>query len=322
MISGSTAITIGNFDGVHLGHAALLRRCRTLAARVVVMAFDPHPAAVLSPGNEPSRLTSFDRRAELLRSLGADEVVRLDPADGTLSLTAAEFISRVVGRHKPAWFVEGPDFHFGKGRTGTIETLRELGAGHGFKVDVVDPIDAPMADGAIVRVSSTLIRWLVQHGRVNDAAALLGRPHEIAGTVTRGDRLGRVLGFPTANLTVAHGVMLPPDGVYAACAVMSGGERALAALSIGVRPTFAGHDRRIEAHLIALDGGKWTPPTLAPEYGWPLRLELVAWVRDQVRFAGREALVAQIERDCRRVVELLAHCEGDGGVCVPVETHA
>ncbi len=315
-----TAITIGNFDGVHRGHAALLRRCRALAARVVVMAFDPHPAAVLAPGKEPARLTTFARRAELLRQLGADEVVRLDPADGTLGLLAPDFIARVVERHKPSWFVEGPDFRFGKGRAGDIDTLRELGERHAFGVDLVEHVDADMADGSVVRVSSTLVRWLVQHGRVSDAAALMARPHELAGTVTRGDRLGRVLGFPTANLSNEGGVMLPADGVYAARAITPGGRSAIAAISIGVRPTFAGLDRRVEAHLLSDDGGKWTPAPGADEYGWPLRLELVAWVRDQVRFAGREALVAQIERDCRRVSELLSPREP--ALAGSMESHA
>lgn len=294
-------MTIGNFDGVHRGHAALIHRARALAeplgARVVAVTFDPHPAAILRPGSAPQPLMDFDRRSELLRSLGVDDVVRLQATPELLARSPAEFVADLVKQLHPAAFVEGPDFRFGNGRRGTLDTLRSLGAVHGFTVEVVGPIEVVLADLTIVRASSSLARWLLAHGRVADAAAVLGRWHEIRATVERGDQRGRTIGFPTANLRTDS--PLPGDGVYAAWATLPGGIRRPAALSVGVKPTFSGRARVAEAHLLNHDHAG------LPEYGWPISIELVAWVRDQVRFGSSAELVAQLARDCHRVRLLL-----------------
>ena len=304
-----TVITIGNFDGVHLGHAALLARARGLAGssapdgeggRVVAMTFDPHPASVLRPERTPPALAPVAARERQLRLMGADDVVRLNPADGVLNVSARDFVQSLVAHFGPAAFVEGPDFHFGKGREGNVRTLADLGREFGFRVEVVEPVEVALVDGSIVTASSTLARWLVGHGRVADAARVLGRPFELEGTVVQGDRKGRTIGFPTANLRLGpewDGVGLPKDGVYTATAVLPGGAELPAMLNIGHRPTLAGVEHRIEAHV--LTHARAEQPGAASEYGWPMTLRLTGWLRDQVRFPSFPALAAQLERDRR-----------------------
>ncbi len=308
----ATAVTIGNFDGVHAGHAALVRRARELVGdrgRVVALAFDPHPAGVLRPGGGPARLTTYARRAELLGALGVDEVVRLDPTRALLGMGADEFVARVVRDWAPDVIVEGRDFCFGRGRSGDVGTLRTLGGVHGFVVEVVDPVRVALTDQSVVVASSSVARWLLEYGRVRDIAVVLGRSYELAGEVVRGDRLGRTIGFPTANIDCE--TTPPCDGVYAAVATLPDGRRVDAALSVGTRETFDGTDRRVEAFVMGV-GEADEDGALAgmAEYGWRLRLELVGWVRDQARFASVDALVEQMGRDCARAGEMLA---GIGG---------
>lgn len=317
-----TAITIGNFDGVHVGHAALITRARHHAGatgRVLALAFDPHPLTRIAPAAAPARLTSFEHRAALLRELGADEVVRLQPSDEFLSTSPREFIERVVATYRPAAIVEGADFHFGKGRAGNVATLRELGAALGFAVDIVDAVGVAISDHTIVRASSTMIRWLISHGRVTDASHLLGRNYELQGTVERGDQRGRTIGFPTANLHQANdaALLLPADGVYAGLVRLPDGRRLPAAVNVGSRPTFQGVDRRVEAHVI--DARTGAPAAGLAEYGWSLTLEFVAFVRDQVRFPGIDALRQQLERD-RRACLALARDLLDSSAATPAAT--
>lgn len=294
-----TVLSIGNFDGVHIGHAALLHRARELAGvdgRVVAISFDPHPATILRPERTPPRLTTFARREELLRGLGADVVEKLEPTPAILAMSAEEFIRGLVARHEPAWIIEGPDFHFGKGRSGTLDLLRSLGAANGYSLHVEPSVKLGLHDQLIAPASSSLTRWLLANGRVADAALVLGRPHRLEGVVVRGDQRGRTIGFPTANLDSE--VMPPADGVYAAIATLPDGRTHPAALNIGTRPTFQGIDRRVEAHLIGAAG--------LPEYGWRLSLDVVAFVRDQVRFDSIQRLTEQLRRDCDRAAEMLA----------------
>lgn len=317
MENGRSVISIGNFDGVHVGHAALIRRARRIAdeasrarggaaLRVVAMAFDPHPAVLLRPSSAPPAIMAFSRRAELLRELGADEVIRLEPTPALLDQSSAEFIAGIVRTHRPLAFVEGHDFHFGKGRGGNIGVLRELGTQHGFEVDIVEPVEVALTDHQLARASSSLVRWLLSMARARDAAIVLGRPHELNGGVVQGDRRGRTIGFPTANLATAD--LLPADGVYACAAILPDGSRYAAALNIGARPTFNGVERRVEAHLIGAPGRPDAPALEGlPEYAWPLRLEVHAWLRDQVKFDGVGSLVGQLRRDCARAVEIVAH---------------
>ncbi len=298
---GATVVMIGNFDGVHIGHAALAALARQSAGpggRVVALVFHPHPLALLNPDEAPLELTTFDQRQRLLRSLGIDEVVQLRPTKALLGLAPRSFLEKVVEDWNPRCIVEGVDFRFGRGRVGDVRALEELGRELGFSVDVVGAVEAALTDGSTVRASSTLARWLVTHGRVGDAARVLGRPYELAGIVVRGDRRGRLLGFPTANLDTPN--LIPGDGVYAGAAVLPDGSRHAAAIHIGVRSTFDDQRRTVEAFIVDWAG----PGADSPEYGWTLRLEVSAFLRDQKRFEGADDLVEQIERDVRRVRDL------------------
>ena len=311
-----TAITIGNFDGVHIGHAALVRRARDLVGetgRVLVLTFDPHPGSVLRPGGAPPRLTTFEHRADLLRALGADDVVRLEPTRDLLGLDPTAFLRRAVDQHTPGVIVEGPDFRFGKDRAGDVDTLRTLGEDLGFEVSIVDPVAQALRDQSVVRVSSSITRWAIAHGRVRDAALLLGRPYELPGSVVRGDRRGRQLGLPTANIVSA--CMSPADGVYAGILRVPDGRVWAAAVNVGERPTFDGPAHRVEAHLLDVEPGAsasaeqtdhpWAPIVGLPEYGWSCTLELIGWVRDQARFGTPALLAEQIGRDCERVRQII-----------------
>lgn len=299
-------VTIGVFDGVHAGHVALLRRARQRAhaaghpVPVVVLAFDPHPLTTLRPDHAPPRLTTFEQRAALMRQAGADDVRRLAPTPELLNLTPDMFVERHVLPLKPLAVVEGTTFRFGHRRCGDVDTLRRLGKRHGFDVEAVEPVSVALTDATIVPASSTLARWLIAHGRVGDAAAVLTRPYELSGLVKPGARRGRALGYPTANLE--HACLMPGDGVYAAIARLPSGAEWPAAVSVGTKPTFGPSGRVVEAFIM-------TPPT-SPEavpdaYGWPLTLRFVAFVRDQVCFDSPEELRAQMARDCERIRQLL-----------------
>lgn len=303
-------ITIGNFDGVHSGHAALLGEARQAASRLgaslVALAFYPSPRAVLKPGSEPDLLTSWDRRRALLLEAGADEVDRLDPASGVLGLPPEAFIDSLASRWEIAAFVEGPDFRFGAKRAGDVGTLRRIGSARGFEAIVVEPHEVALTDLTLVPASSTVARWLIAHGRMRDAAIVLGRPHRIEGLVVRGDRRGRELGMPTANLET--GILPPRDGVYSAIATTTGGKRVAAALSVGTKPMFEGGERTVEAHLVG-----WSPERGMDEYGWPLTLDVVSFERDQMRFESVDALVSQMWRDVERIKERCAEAISSEG---------
>jgi riboflavin kinase / FMN adenylyltransferase len=307
-----SVITIGNFDGVHLGHAALVARARSIAesagngARVVAMAFDPHPLTMLRPEEAPARLTTFEQRAALLGREGADEVVRLEPTGNLLGLDPEEFVQGVVRDLEPVAFVEGMDFRFGRGRAGDVRLLAELGRQLGFVVEAVDPpVEVTLSDHTVVRASSRLTRWLLEHGRVIDAAIVLGRTYEIHGRVVRGEQRGRLIGFPTVNIESA--CMAPGDGVYGGAATLPDGRRLAAAISVGTKPTFGGTTRAVEAFLLdAPTEGESGAKRIAgtPEYGWPIRLSFEHWIRDQVRFDSVGALLEQMARDCDSIRQL------------------
>ena len=301
---GPTVVTIGNFDGVHLGHGALVRRARAIAdaaatggarPRVVALAFYPHPASVLAPGREPTVVSTLEQRSRWLREVGADEVLGLDPSREMLGRTPEEFVRWVVDRFAPIAMVEGTDFHFGKGRAGSVRTLADLGARFGFTVEVVAPVEVALTDQTIVTASSSITRWLLDHGRVRDAMAVLGRPYALAGTVVRGDQRGRTIGFPTANVETVQAI--PADGVYAGFAILPDGRRRAAAVHVGPRATFDCVKRTVEAYIL-----DWAGPIAegAPEYGWPITVEFTGWLRGQARFDSVGALVAQMHRDVAR----------------------
>lgn len=292
------AACIGNFDGVHRGHAALLAAARGRVGsggRVVAVTFDPPPAEVLGRPGPQRRLANAERRGALLREAGADEVLLLATTPELLGLDPQAFILRLRSIVPFGLVAEGPDFRFGRGRSGGLDTLAAIGDREGFEVVEVPAVEVPLPDGTLVPVRSSIVRWLLARGRVSDAAALLGRSHLVAGRVVRGDQRGRHLGCPTANLE--HGqVMLPREGVYAGVATLPDGREAAAAISVGRKETFASADAQAvcEAHLIGVD-------LPLDAYGWPLELAFGRWIRGQAPFPSAESLVAQMARDLAAV---------------------
>lgn len=295
-LPAGAVVSIGNFDGVHRGHQHLLRRAKDLktatgASATVVVTFEPHPRTVLRPQNVPARLSSAARKRELLAQAGVDALVVLAPSRDVLDLSAEQFWQILRDAVRPAHLVEGASFTFGKDRLGTIDRLREWSAADGVQLHVIDPVTVPLLNMLEAPASSSMIRWLLERGRVRDAAICLGRPHELEGLVVRGARRGRELGTPTANLK-CDGQLVPADGVYAGrCSV--DGRAWPAAVSIGTNPTFGENPRTVEAHLIGFSGDL---------YGRTLRLQLLDWQREQRTFAGIEPLKAGIAQDLRETL--------------------
>ena len=283
-------LTIGNFDGVHLGHRRLIARAGELSQDrpAVVMCFDPHPMAVLNPRQRPGVLTPMDMKLKLLEEAGADAAAIVPVDRAMLELSAEQFVREmIVARFRPRAVVEGPTFGFGKNREGDPEMLRELGLRYGFAVDIVPGVQRELhGHHEPVTISSTLIRRLIGGGAVESAAECLGRPYRLAGRLVPGRAVGRTIGFPTANLAVA-GQLVPADGVYAAvarCESFTGP----AAVSIGAPVTFEVRESAIEAHLIGFSG------TLGDE---AMELDMVARLRGIEKFESVETLVEQIGRD-------------------------
>lgn len=280
------AVAIGNFDGVHRGHARIVERLRANAQAVggpaVVFTFDPHPAMILRPEAAPQPLTWIDRKAELLADLGVDAMIACQTDEALLALTPEEFFTRIVlGRLDAKALVEGPNFAFGRGRRGTIELLRSLSDQARVALEVVEPI----WDGGEI-VSSSRVRRLVAAGEVGEAARLLTAPYRIRGLVTHGAGRGAKLGFPTANLAGVD-TLLPAIGVYAG-AVIFAGKRFAAAINIGPNPTFGEQAVKLEVHLLDYSG---------PLYGQTLEVDFLARLRDIRPFPGVEALRAQLTED-------------------------
>lgn len=283
-------LAVGNFDGVHRGHAALLGRLKALAGEVGALAlaltFDPPPAEVLRPEKAPVPLTWLDRKIELIREAGADDVGVFQTGRWLLGLTAREFFDRVVlGQFGARGMVEGPTFGFGRDRGGDARLLGDWCRDAGLTFAIAEPT---VLDGQIV--SSTRIRHALAEGRVAEAAALLGRPHRLRGVVVRGAGRGAGLGFPTANLG-GIGVQVPADGVYAARAIFepeAGRLPCPAAVHIGPNATFGARMRTVEAHLIGFDGDL---------YGRPLGLDLIDFLRPSRKFADVADLLGQIRAD-------------------------
>ena len=287
-----SSISIGNFDGVHLGHQALVSHAQACASgsRVIVVTFEPHPSLILRPGATPKRLTTAMERRKRLLEAGADEVRELIPTPELLAMDAEGFIDFLQQELDFDVIVEGPDFRFARGRSAGIQELQAIGARRGFRVELLQPVTTVLEDRSEPAVRSTLVRWLLENRRPVDAARALGRPYRLSGAVVQGEQRGRTLGFPTANLD--HGeLMLPGDGVYAGVGVLPDGSRRAAAVSIGTNPTFAGEGRVCEVHLIDHEGP-------LNDYGWTLELDLIRFLRDQLLCEDVTQLLGQMERDC------------------------
>lgn len=296
-LPAGSVISIGNFDGVHRGHQHLLARARAIKASIsapalAVVTFEPHPLTVLRPDKAPPRLTSPAMKRDLLEAQGVDAMVVLPPSEEVLNLSAEAFWRLLRDEVRPSHLVEGSSFNFGKGRGGTIDKLRAWAAESDVRLEVVDAVKAPLLDLQVVPVSSSTVRFLLDGGRVRDAAICLGRPYALEGKVVSGAARGRELGVPTANLD-CNAQLVPAEGVYAGRCTVDG--RAWpAAVSIGTNPTFGANPRTVEAHLVGFSGDL---------YGRTLRVELLDWQREQRTFAGIEALKQWIAQDIALTVE-------------------
>jgi riboflavin kinase / FMN adenylyltransferase len=297
---GGSAVTIGAYDGVHLGHRALLaqlrRRAEDESLTTVVVTFDRHPASVVRRDSAPLLLCDIDQKLELLESAGVDRTVVIPFDDHRANETAEEFVHEVIERGLGARVVVvGEDFHFGHGRKGNVSLLREMGVVSGFSVEGVALHGADVLPDAGVEgassISSTRIRRLVADGRVEDAATLLGRSHQVRGTVVHGDnRGGTELGFPTANLDCPPNIALPASGIYAGWYQRPDGTRWRTAVSVGRRPTFYDENGPllVEAFLLDFSGDL---------YGEEGQVSFVGRLRDELAFDSVDALVSQMGRD-------------------------
>ena len=300
-IPPGSIMSIGNFDGLHRGHARIIETMKSVrggmtSQRLAVVTFEPHPLTVLRPELAPPRLTPPALKRTLLEQAGVDDYVILPPTRDVLGLAAEEFWRILKDDVRVAHLIEGPSFNFGKDRKGTIARLREWSAGTDVKLQVVEPVNVVLLDLQIAPVSSSLIRWLLAHGRARDAAICLGRPYVLEGKVVLGHQRGRTIGIPTINLDCGD-QLIPADGVYVGKCIIDRATR-LAAVSIGNAPTFEDATWQIEAHLLDFAGDL---------YDRTVQLEMIDWLREQRRFRAMEELTAQIERDiraCRSRAEL------------------
>lgn len=298
-------LTIGNFDGFHRAHRRIVEQARSLARTsshprsgskaavppVVVLTFEPHPLSVVAPQRTPARLTTLDQKLHLLSEAGVDVVVVARSEPKLLGLEAERFVEDILMRlFGPTHIVEGPSFGFGRARQGTPELLTRVAARFGCDVQIVDPVTITLEDSESVMVSSSLTRTLVSSGRVHDASLCLGRPYRLTGTVIEGDRRGRTIGFPTANLGDV-GQLLPGDGVYAGHVTVAGIAHA-AAISIGSTPTFGESAPKFEAHLLDFNDDL---------YGQSVHIDFERRLRDQCKFASAADLTDQLHRDVEAV---------------------
>ncbi|MCA1335082.1 bifunctional riboflavin kinase/FAD synthetase [Pseudooceanicola marinus] len=290
---------IGNFDGVHLGHQAVIDIARAeadkLGAPLGIMTFEPHPRQVFAPNSPPFRLTNAASRAHRLEKLGVDMLYELSFTHALAALSPQDFVEKVIVkglglRH----VVVGADFHFGAKRAGNVEILKEFGKKYGFGVSV-----AQLLESGEREISSTEIRTALAEGRPRDAAAMLGHWHRIEGTVIRGDQRGRDLGFPTANMAIS-GLHRPRFGIYAALVdVLTGPHKGsyLSAANLGMRPMFDGEEPNLESYLFDFRGDL---------YGCEISVGLVEFLRPEMKFDGIQSLIEQMDRDCAQAREILA----------------
>jgi riboflavin kinase/FMN adenylyltransferase len=295
-----TAVTIGAYDGVHLGHQALLRdlseRATAAGLTIVVVTFDKHPASVVRPESAPKQLIDLEQKLELLADCGIERTMVVPFDRERANESADDFVKEVlVDALSARLVVIGEDFHFGKDRGGNVSKMTELGRQYGFEV-----VGVGLTGDEVSVVSSTRIRALVADGDVEGAAALLGRPHEVRGPVVHGDgRGGPLLGFPTANLAVGADIALPADGIYAGYFTRRDASVHQAAISVGRRPTFyepGSAPVLVEAYLLHFDDDL---------YGEPGRVSFVRHLREDRQFDSVEDLISQMQRDVEAAERLL-----------------
>jgi len=303
-------LTIGNFDGVHLGHQAILAAAKDLAVRasseLVVMTFEPHPVAILHPEKAPARLTPLPLKKYLLEQQNVDCLIILKDSANLLKLSPADFIDKFLVKHiQPAVVVEGETFNFGAGRAGSVQTLRDLGKQKGFDALTVPQKEIKFSTGVSVKISSSIIRGLLAEGNVTDASLALSRPYRLTGRIIPGKGKGRHLGFPTLNMEKSN-QLVPAEGVYAGLVevsdtceqVVKSKQKLLAVFSIGRSETLGpDHPLLIEAHLLAENAekisGKW------------LAMDFIHYIRLQQKFAAESGLAAQIAKDCQTAKNIL-----------------
>jgi riboflavin kinase/FMN adenylyltransferase len=301
--TGPSAVSIGAYDGVHLGHRAVIAEVRRLAEdrglQTVVVTFDKHPAQVVRPESAPRLLTDLDQKLELLAGVGVDTTYVIHFDEERAAEPAADFVDDVLVSCLDARFVVvGEDFHFGHRRGGNVELLTSMGATRGFAVEGLELVGADGVPGG-EKVSSTAIRALLTAGDIGQANALLGRPHEVRGIVEHGDARGRDLGFPTANIAVPAEILLPADGIYAGWLERADGTVHPTAMSLGHRPTFYERPEGaplLECHLIDFSGDL---------YGEHVKVRFLERLRGEERFDSVDALIAQMAADVERTRELV-----------------
>ena len=289
-------VALGNFDGFHLGHQAVVgravARARSEGRPALVATFDPHPVRYFKPDSPPFRLTTLDQRERLFAAAGADAMVVFEFDAALAALTAEGFVAeRLLDRIGVGGVVTGEDFTFGKAKSGTVDVLTRLGVQHGFSVETVGPV---ALEG--VAVSSSRIRDLLSAGDPRGAAKLLTRPFTVAGTVQHGDKLGRTIGYPTANLDMGK-YLRPAYGIYAVRGRLADGRVLDGAANLGIRPSFDPPKELLEPYFFDFSEDL---------YGQPIEVELVDYLRPEAKFDTLEALTAQMDADCARARTILA----------------
>ncbi|MFA5554450.1 MAG: bifunctional riboflavin kinase/FAD synthetase [Phycisphaerae bacterium] len=303
-----SVVSIGNFDGLHIGHRQILqialKTARQNKAKSIVISFDPHPAAVLNPQKAPAIITPGPLKQRLFEEIGVDCWLKLHSSPKILSLAAQDFIKQVVLKPiNPCVLVEGEDFRFGQNRQGDVKLLKEIGSSCGFEVIEVPAITIELEQ--TVRISSTMIRYMLHSGEVSDAAAAMGRPYRLIGKIIRGRGKGKELGFPTLNMDKPE-QLIPAEGVYAGLVSIADSyeqacraeDKIPAAFSIGQARTFADeHPMLIEAHLFINPESDFTGKYMA--------MDFVEHIRPQHKFSSVEELSHQIKKDCEKAKEIL-----------------
>jgi riboflavin kinase/FMN adenylyltransferase len=305
-----SVLTIGNFDGVHLGHREILSAAKQAAQKSQVecfaMTFEPHPVAVLYPEKAPGVLTPLEIKKHLIAQSGTDCLIVLKDSAELLNLSPEDFVGRfLVENIHPSMVVEGHDFNFGAKRAGNIDTLKTLGAKHNFDISIIEQKEIELSTGQIVKVSSTMIRYMLESGHVADAATALGRPYRLVGEIIPGRGIGKKLGFPTLNMKKPNQV-IPSEGVYVGLVrvgeqienILTSNETIPAAYSIGQARTY-GEDfpLLIEAHLLNEKAG-----TTSGKY---MTMDFVERIRSQHKFKTPEELSTQIAKDCKKAKDIL-----------------